>query len=591
MDFAVPSYHVLPAMGRMVGQHKNHRRNLAGRFIAAAIIAALGALPAMMATPNHAHAQDSFSITDTAAPGPDWPQTSFSVYARNEPIRDILQSFAAAYGIHLVTGRNVSGVANGRLFAPTPQQFLDDLAQTNGLVWFYYGGTLYVNPRSEITRSRIDLPRGAARNARTALEELGLIFPQFGVTAFPENDTVIVSGPPPYVSLVREVLGMLPQDAESAETAIYVYRLKHASAEDRTFYYRDKEVTIPGVTSILRNLMQTGNAGAAIQVQDTSSRSESEQPLDGLQGAGLNGQDRAVIADNRNRNGNGNDGNEGPAGPSQMRIQSDPRLNAVIIRDTQERIDQYKSLLETIDIPVALIEIEAAVVDVNVSKLEELGVDWRAQDGNVSGGFGNIETAAPGENELSVAVGPDANLNTILTSAGSYFLTKIRALESKGDARISSRPSVLTVDNLEAVLDLSRTIYVRVSGERVANLFPVTAGIMLRVTPRLVSQSNQHSVQLDVDIEDGTIDDQTTVDEIPSVQRSTISTQAVVGRDQSLLIGGYVYETEVDNESKVPFLGDIPGLGVLFRSTEKSNERRERFFMITPKIVNLPAAS
>lgn len=557
------------------------------RVVQALAIAGVMATTTFGVLPATAQAQDSLQFGEKAAQTPEWPQTSFSVYARNEPIRDILQSFAAAYGIHLVTGRNVTGVANGRLFAPTPEQFLDDLAQTNGLVWFYYGGTLYVNPRSEITRSRIDLPHGAARNARNALDELGLIFPQFGVTAFPENDAVIVSGPPPYVGLVREVLSMLPEDAESAETTIYVYRLKHASAEDRTFYYRDQEVTIPGVTTILRNLMQSGNAGAAIKVRDTQGSPESAQPLEAMQGEGLNGKDRDSSGNSRYPNAR----EDAPSGPAQMRIQSDPRLNAVIIRDTKDRISQYEALLSSIDIPVALIEIEAAVVDVNVSKLEELGVDWRVQDGNVSGGFGDIETAQPGENELSIAMGANANLNTILSSAGSYFLTKIRALESTGDARISSRPSILTVDNLEAVLDLSRTIYVRVSGERVANLFPVTAGIMLRVTPRLISQSNEHSVQLDIDIEDGTIDDDTTVDQIPSVQRSTISTQAVVGRDESLLIGGYVYETQVDNESKVPLLGDIPGLGILFRSTEQSNERRERFFMITPKIVNLPAAS
>ena len=554
------------------------------RHVTAMLVAGM-TVAAILTVSAPSKAQDSTDLSTVNQP--DWPQTSFSVYARNEPLRDILQSFAAAYGINIKIGRNVSGTANGRLFAATPNQFLDDLAQTNGLVWFYYGGTLYVNPRSEMSRSRIDVPRGAARTARNALEELGLIFPQFGVTAFPENDAVIVAGPPPYVGLVREVLTMLPEDAASAETSIYVYRLKHASAEDRTFYYRDKEVTIPGVTTILRNLMQTGNSGAAIKVRDNQGRQDGQKSIDHLEGVGLNGKDRVDVANNDD----GYTQNNNSSGPSQMRIQSDPRLNAVIIRDTQDRISQYESLLATIDIPVALIEIEAAVVDVNVSKLEELGVDWRGQRNNVSGGFGNMDTAQPSDGELSIAVGPDANLNTILTSAGSYFLTKIRALENSGDARISSRPSVLTVDNLEAVLDLSRTIYVRVSGERVANLFPVTAGIMLRVTPRLISQNNSHSVQLNVDIEDGSIDDQTTVDEIPSVQRSTISTQAVVGRDQSLLIGGYVYETEVDNESKVPLLGDIPGLGVLFRSTEKSSERRERFFMITPKIVNLPAAS
>jgi type III secretion protein C len=163
-------------------------------------------------------------------------------------------------------------------------------------------------------------------------------------------------------------------------------------------------------------------------------------------------------------------------------------------------------------------------------------------------------------------------------------MTRIQALESKGDARIVSRPSILTLDNLGALIDLSETFYIQSTGERVATVTPVTVGVTLRVTPHIIVQNGVKAVNLIVDIEDGAIEDKL-VQNLPTIRRSTVGTQAVVGENASLLIGGFNSEQNIRQKDGVPGLSSIPVLGMFFSKTTNDVEKRERLFMITPKIV------
>ena len=90
-----------------------------------------------------------------------------------------------------------------------------------------------------------------------------------------------------------------------------------------------------------------------------------------------------------------------------------------------------------------------------------------------------------------------------------------------------------------------------------------------------------------VDIEDGGILDRT-IDQIPGVRSSSLSTQAVVRQDESLLIGGYNTEHRIASRDQVPLLGDVPLVGLLFSSRSTDVQRRERLFLIRPKIIELP---
>lgn len=149
---------------------------------------------------------------------------------------------------------------------------------------------------------------------------------------------------------------------------------------------------------------------------------------------------------------------------------------------------------------------------------------------------------------------------------------------------------MLTLDNVAAVLDLSQTAYVPLVGERVADLADITAGTMLRVIPRLIREADGAKVHLEVDIEDGSLDGAGNSgpgkDSRSNVRvtRSTISTQAIVNLQQTLMIGGYRAERMATDKQKTPLLGDLPLVGGLFRNQTESRSTRERLFLITPRI-------
>jgi type III secretion protein C len=167
-------------------------------------------------------------------------------------------------------------------------------------------------------------------------------------------------------------------------------------------------------------------------------------------------------------------------------------------------------------------------------------------------------------------------------------MARIKLLEGKGNARIVSRPFILTQDNMGALIDLADTFYVQTTGERVATVTPISVGTTLRVTPRIVQVGGKRSIQLVVDIEDGSIQD-TRIGTLPTVRRSVIGTQAVVGENESLLIGGLNSEQDTRQKDQVPVLGEIPGVGAFFSKTVASKQKSERMFLITPKIVTDPA--
>jgi type III secretion protein C len=282
-------------------------------------------------------------------------------------------------------------------------------------------------------------------------------------------------------------------------------------------------------------------------------------------------------------------------------VRAEPRTNAVIVRDTPDRMPMYARLIEALDIETALLEIEASVIDISDEKSESLGVDWRlhgrrfdvAGSPNGLAGRGNLpdnqRNAANdllySNNPLSVGAGLVGTL--IFGNERNYFLARVNALAEQGDARLIARPRVLTIDNTEAVLQSTREFYVRVAGRDEVDLFNVSLGLTMRVTPTVVDDGQGVRVKLVVRIEDGAIQGNSSVDQIPIVSRNAIATQALVGDGQSLLIGGYRIEERRNDRSEVPGLSRVPVLGWLFGQRGKSVQRVERMFMITPRIVNL----
>ena len=537
----------------------------------------------------------SLGLLGAAHAVPSWPDAPYSYYATNAPLRTVLQEVAASFSLSLQVGPSVNGVVNGRFNATNPTEFMNRLGGVYGFNWFVYAGTLYVSGASETATRSISAMGGSITSMRQALEQLGVLDPRFGWGELPEQGVALVSGPPAYLDLIDRTIAAMPTGGGGQKVA--VFRLKHASVNDRSIAYRNSQVVTPGLASVLRNLI-TGNGGNNNETLSSIAAPLRERPpvfsdVGGNAGAGGGnavvtpiGSAGAVAganADAAPRAGNANRGSS--VRLREPTIQADARLNAIIVQDIPDRIPIYRTLIEQLDRPSTLIEIEAMIVDVNSEVINELGVTWGARSGSSVLGYGNLNLGTSGGVLPIDSAATTLTPGTIGLSLSNRLAARIRALQSDGRANILSQPSILTADNLGALIDLSDTFYIQTLGERVATVTPVTVGTSLRVTPRFIEGKNSGQVELTVDIEDGSIQEERQIDGLPTVRRSNISTLAVVGNDQTLLIGGYNSSQDSEQIDKVPLLGDIPGFGVLFSSKSKTLQRRERLFMIRPRVI------
>lgn len=529
-----------------------------------------------------------------ASPAP-WPDAAYSYFAENLPLQTVLGDFASSFSLALSMQPGVNPTVNGRFTAKSPTEFISRLGGVYGFNWYTHGGVLHVSRASDAVMRSIPLPAGGGGNLRQALTELGVLEPRFGWGELREQGLVIVSGPPGYVDLVEATIRQLPP-ASSAQQ-VNVFRLRYAAAEDRVVLYRDRQITQPGMASVLRRLIALPGAAGSGVLNEPASPMQAPLRTAPTLGADISGSQGAAGPAAGEQATGGEGARSGPGamqnstsmrlnGEARFRvpsIQSDPRLNAIIVQDVPERMPMYERLIAQLDIPTALIEIEAMIIDVNTERSKELGINWSFRSGTSSVSFG-APAGQPAPGTLAVATGS----GSLTPGSGLALLGQIRLLEIQGDARVQSKPSVLTTDNIGALLDLSETFYVRVIGERVASVSPVTSGTTLRVTPHLIDGPDP-SIQLTIDIEDGQIEDRQ-IDALPTVQRSTVSTQAVVRQNDTLVIAGYTSDQNVHAAQKVPFLGDLPGVGALFSTKSHTVQRRERIFMIKPRLVSLAGA-
>ena len=509
----------------------------------------------------------------------NWKDTGFSIDASGMKFNEVLKEFGQAYGVRISNGLRGDKLMKGKLRAESGGEFLDRLTQEYQFRWFVYNNTLYVTPRNDNTSLRLQVGEDAVQDAKAALTGLGLFDSRFGWGELPDEGIVIVSGPRAYVELARGILLPEKKDNGIKGKEVMMFRLRYASATDRTINVRGQSETVPGIKTILSGLLASGNYDRKSDSMDfdAASKKRSRTPNigrgDGRDSSGAQVSRRDNVDEvGSERPGKGKPAERGP------RIEADPSLNAIFVYDEGSKRAMYQALITELDVEPQQVEIEALIVDIQRSKLAGMGVEWGGQRGDA--GFAINGTNAPSQ-------GVDLPLpgSTLLISNAARFYARLKAMEGTGEARVLGKPTVLTLDNVAAVLDLSQTAYLPLVGERVADLANVTAGTMLRVVPRIVRENGATRVRMEIDIEDGNLGDSTKT--ATSVTRSTISTQAIVEPQQTLMIGGYHSESTSFNRQKVPVLGDVPLFGGLFRSNDDSASDRERLFLITPRLVGV----
>ncbi len=192
---------------------------------------------------------------------PSWPNAAYSYYAKGESVQDVLRDFAGGFSLALQMTPGLQGTVSGKFNASNPTDFMDKLGGVYGFHWFVYAGTLFVSRASDMATRTVSAMGGSIGNLRQALTQLGVLDARFGWGELPDQGVALVSGPPGYVELVERTVAALPVGASGQQVA--VFRLKHASVNDRVISYRNQQVATPGLATVLRNLIQGSGGGPA----------------------------------------------------------------------------------------------------------------------------------------------------------------------------------------------------------------------------------------------------------------------------------------------------------------------------------------
>lgn len=293
-------------------------------------------------------------------------------------------------------------------------------------------------------------------------------------------------------------------------------------------------------------------------------------------------------------------------------VSVDERTNVLVVKDTADVISNVKRMLDILDIPVKQVVIEARMVTIDDGFDEALGVRWGVtkNDGHGNGTSGTIEgNDGSGNGNLN----PDGSINTNMTrpdvadrlnvnlpvtnaagtlafqvarlANGTLLDLELSALEKESKAEIIASPRVTTANQKPALIEQGTEIpYVESSSSGATSVTFKKAVLSLKVTPQITPDNR---VILDLTVTQDTKGETvpTGTGDAVSINAQSITTQVLVNNGETLVLGGIYQQTIKSDVSKVPLLGDIPGLGYLFKKTTSENKKRELLIFVTPRIV------
>ena len=292
-------------------------------------------------------------------------------------------------------------------------------------------------------------------------------------------------------------------------------------------------------------------------------------------------------------------------------VVAEARTNQLFVTDTPSKLEEVQALIARIDIASRQVMIEARIVEANDNFGRALGVKLGSTSANafhvggsqyvsVGGNYegvgyqtGQVAGTAPYTDSQFVNFGANAGavsstsgaatlaLSLFSASASRFLNLELSALEEDGSGRIISSPRVITADQVQAVVEAGEELpYQQATSSGATSVSFQKAQIRLQVTPQITPEGN---VILDVEVNKDSVGQLTSAGY--SIDTKHIKTTALVENGGTVVLGGLFQQTETNQVDKVPFLGDIPYLGNLFKNTTKVLNRTELLIFITPRVI------
>lgn len=278
----------------------------------------------------------------------------------------------------------------------------------------------------------------------------------------------------------------------------------------------------------------------------------------------------------------------------------DERTNTLLVKDTADILESVARLVEVLDVPIKQVLIESRMVTVKDDVSEDIGIRWgitdQQGDKGTSGSLEGADSIAGGtipsiDDRLNVNLpAAVANPTSIAfhvakLSDGTVLDLELSALEQENKGEIIASPRITTSNQKAAYIEQGVEIpYVQSTSSGATSVTFKKAVLSLRVTPQITPDNR---VILDLEI---TQDSQGTTVDTPTgpavaIDTQRIGTQVLVDNGETIVLGGIYQQNLISRVSKVPVLGDIPYLGLMFRNSTDKNERQELLIFVTPKIV------
>src|SRR5471032_1435931 len=275
----------------------------------------------------------------------------------------------------------------------------------------------------------------------------------------------------------------------------------------------------------------------------------------------------------------------------------DDRTNNIIAYQTGERLEELRRIVAQLDIPVRQVMIEARIVEANVDYDKSLGVRWGGSIQNKgnwnTSGVTNGSTTTIGTPGSTSTNSPFVDMGTAgnTSGIGIAFITdnvlldlELTAMEKTGNGEIVSQPKVVTSDKETAkILEGTEIPYQEASSSGATSVAFKEASLSLEVTPQITPDNR---IIMEVKVTKDEPDYLNKVQDVPPIKKNEVNAKVLVNDGETIVIGGVFSNTQSKIVDKVPFLGDVPYLGRLFRRDVVSEQKSELLVFLTPRIMN-----
>jgi type IV pilus assembly protein PilQ len=277
-------------------------------------------------------------------------------------------------------------------------------------------------------------------------------------------------------------------------------------------------------------------------------------------------------------------------------ITVDDRTNSIIAYQTLERLDELRRIVSQLDIPVRQVMVEARIVEANVDYDKALGVEWRGVSvGDNNFVVGGSRSLIKGTNPLEIQGGNFVDMGVAGASSGLNlgFITdntlldlELSAMEKTGNGEVISQPKVVTSDKETAkILKGSEIPYQEASSSGATSTSFKQAALSLEVTPQ-ITPDNRIIMEVKVTKDAPDFSNAAASGGVPAITKNEVNAKVLVADGETIVIGGVFSNTQSKSVDKVPFLGDMPFLGALFRRDVVKDSKSELLIFLTPRIMN-----